>query len=159
MGGNSESDVHFITYNGPAQARNPSGEKPKVSWQKLASRQYHRKLRSQGLAHSAKTSAKSIDLSRQLDDEPVTVASSDVDVTDQSGQVILHACGGDLLPKYQGIHRWDPFGQSVESDVPDYVSEMLYHGELPSSKAQQHVNYFCLPTILDSSNMSVANNL
>lgn len=72
-------------------------------------------------------SVKLSNIRSKTDYEAANSVSSDTKDRDDSETPSDHS--RSLTIRYHGVHRWDPFGQSVQSETSDYVGEMLYHGE------------------------------
>lgn len=125
-------NVHFIAYNGPSHVKGDGrGQslqpKSKISWQKHAGREYHRRLRSQQPMQKQTMPMKLYNIRSKTDHEAADSVSSDTQSRDDSETPSDHS--RSLTIRYHGVHQWDPFRQSVPSEASDYVGEMLYHGE------------------------------
>lgn len=123
----------FIPYQqDDSDSKDGTGEEGGTSWQKHASREYHRKnkLRKAASARQARTRFQSVRLYSKSKDRTLAPRNGDQQdistlmcTTNQQSPVLMNV-GGGLL---------DPFGTAVPSDKPRYAIEMLDHGKLDAS--------------------------
>lgn len=104
--------------------------KSSVNWQKHAAGEYHRRARA---SRPVKDYASQRDVLQEKDDARTQKVSSialpgSEGFADQ-GEVPQHT----PLIRDAGLGQWDPFSSAIRADMPDYVVEMLFHGELAFS--------------------------
>lgn len=124
--------VLFVPYN-PQSSTEPNPEdKPEISKQKHAAREYHRKAklsrRTKALGASASSTSRNPPLSTQHRDaamnaQPLTQARN---LPSRNNPRAIRSSPMDV-----GVGSLDPFNVCVRGNVPSYVHEMLDHGMWP----------------------------